>query len=334
MTTAISQLYFLHPGFLLLLLVLPVAIWWQKKRGPRDPLLRMSTLEGVQHLHTWRSRLRPLLPVLRALAYIALVVALARPQRTLKEESVTAEGIDMVMSMDLSSSMLAQDFPPNRLEASKKLAADFVSKRPYDRIGLVVFAGESFTQCPLTTDHEVIKTYLEGLQCGALDDGTAIGMGLATAVNRLKDSPAKSKVIILLTDGVNNTGYQSPDLAAQLAQEFGIRVYTIGIGSTGETLAPVSRRSDGQYIFGLAKVEIDEVLLQQIANMTQGRYFRATSAESLEKIYTYIDELEKTEIETTVIKRYSEEFGLFAGLALLLLVLEILLKYTILRAIP
>lgn len=334
MTTAISQLYFLHPGFLLLLLVLPLAIWWQKKRGTQGPQLRMSTLEGVQHLQTWRSRLRPLLPVLRALAYTALVVALARPQRTLKEESVTAEGIDMIMSMDLSSSMLAQDFPPNRLEASKQLAADFVSKRPYDRIGLVVFAGEAFTQCPLTTDHEVIKTYLAGLQCGALDDGTAIGMGLATAVNRLKDSPAKSKVIILLTDGVNNTGYQSPDLAAQLAQEFGIRVYTIGIGSTGETLAPVSRRSDGQYIFGLAKVEIDEALLQQIANMTQGRYFRATSAESLEKIYGYIDELEKTEIETTVIKRYSEEFGLFAGLALLLLVLEILLKYTILRAIP
>jgi Ca-activated chloride channel family protein len=236
--------------------------------------------------------------------------------------------------MDLSSSMLAQDFPPNRLEVSKQVAADFVSKRPYDRIGLVVFAGESFTQTPLTTDHSIVIDFLAGLQVGNLQDGTAIGMGLATAVNRLKESPAESKVIILLTDGVNNTGYQSPELAARIAKEYGVRVYTIGVGSIGETLAPVSVRGDGSYVFGVAKVEIDEALLRQIAEMTDGRYFRATSAQGLQEIYTTIDELEKTEIETTVIRRYSEEFGRFALLALIFLVLEVLLRYTVLRAIP
>ncbi len=329
-----SNLYFLHPGFLILLLLLPLAYWQMRKQSVKEPKLRLSSLTGVANIHTWRSRLRPLLPVMRALAYTALVVALARPQKTLKEEAVKAEGIDIVLSMDLSSSMLAQDFQPNRLEVSKQLAIDFVNKRQHDRIGLVAFAGEAFTQCPLTTDHPVVNTFLAGLQCGALDDGTAIGMGLATAVNRLKDSPAKSKVIILLTDGVNNTGYQSPELAAQLAKQFDIKVYTIGVGATGQALAPVSRRSDGQYIFGMAQVEIDEALLSDIAKATQGRYFRATSAGQLKTIYDDIDRLEKTEIETTVIRRYSEEFGWFAALALLLLLLELVLKYTVLKAIP
>jgi Ca-activated chloride channel family protein len=329
-----SNLHFLHPGFLILLLLLPLAYWQMYSRGIKEPELRLSSLAGMAGLRTWRSRLRPLLPALRTLAFAALVIALARPQKNLKEESVKAEGIDIVLSMDLSSSMLAQDFQPNRLEVSKQLAIEFVNKREHDRIGLVVFAGEAFTQCPLTTDHEVVNIFLGDLQCGALDDGTAIGMGLATAVNRLKDSPAKSKVIILLTDGVNNTGYQSPELAAQLARQFGIKVYTIGVGSTGQTLAPVSRRSDGQYIFGMAQVEIDEALLRDIAKATQGRYFRATSAAQLKTIYDDIDSLEKTEIETTVIRRYSEEFGWFAALALLLLLLEMALKYTILKAIP
>lgn len=333
--SALSQLTFADPWLLLLLLLIPLA-WWLERRytGRRYPTIRVSRLSGIQGTDSWRVVLRRYLPLLRAIAVAALIVALARPQFSLREESVKAEGIDIILAMDLSSSMLAQDFEPNRLEVSKRVAQDFVNKRPYDRIGLVVFAGEAYTQTPLTTDHSVVNAYLQAMQAGALSDGTAIGMGLGTAVNRLRDSEAKSKVIILLTDGVNNTGYQSPELAAQLAQEFGIRVYTIGVGSTGETLTPVSRRSDGQYIFGIARVEIDEALLQQIAEQTEGRYFRATSAEALEAIYGYIDELEKTEIEATVIRRYREAFGGFALLALLLLVVELLLRYTVLRAIP
>ena len=236
--------------------------------------------------------------------------------------------------MDLSSSMLAQDFKPDRLEESKRVAADFVNKREHDRIGLSVFSGEAFTQCPLTTDHKVVKEFLAGLKCGLLEDGTAIGMGLATSVNRLKDSDAKSKVVILLTDGVNNAGYIKPYTAAEIAREFDVKVYTIGVGSTGDALTPVSRRSDGKYIFGLARVEIDEALLEEIANMTGGKYFRATSGEGLEKIYEEINQLEKTEIEVTSIKRYSEEFHYFAFWGLVLLVLEFLLRYTVFRTIP
>ena len=239
-----------------------------------------------------------------------------------------------IRDRDLSSSMLAQDFKPDRLEVSKRVAADFVEKREYDRIGLSVFSGEAFTQCPLTTDHRIVKEFLASLRCGILDDGTAIGMGLATGVNRLKESDAKSKVVILLTDGVNNAGYIKPLTASEIAREFEVKVYTIGVGSTGDALTPVSRRSDGRYIFGLARVEIDEDLLQQIADMTGGKYFRATSAESLERIYAEIDQLEKTEIEVTTIKRYSEEFHRFALGGLILLLLELLLRYTVFKTIP
>lgn len=259
---------------------------------------------------------------------------MARPQRVLKEEEIVAEGIDISLAMDLSSSMLAQDFQPNRLEVSKRVAADFVGQRQYDRIGLVVFAGEAFTQCPLTTDHLVLNEFLSKLECGILEDGTAIGMGLATAVNRLKESETKSKVVILLTDGVNNTGYQSPMLAAKIAKEYGIKVYTIGVGSIGETRAPVSRRSDGKYVLGLVRVEIDEALLQQIAEMTGGRYYRAVDEQSLEQIYASIDQLEKTKIEVTSFKRYSEEYYHFAFWGIVFLLFEVILRYTILRAIP
>jgi Ca-activated chloride channel family protein len=229
---------------------------------------------------------------------------------------------------------LAQDFKPDRLEASKNVAIEFIGKRQYDRIGLAVFAGEAFTQCPLTTDHRVLIDFVEGLRCGILEDGTAIGMGLATAVNRIKDSQAKSKVIILLTDGVNNSGYVKPLTAAEIAKEFGVKVYTIGVGQEGEALTPISRRSDGRYVFGLARVEIDEELLRQIASLTGGKYFRATTARSLEAIYDEIDRLEKTEIEVTSVKRYSEEFYRFVWLAIFLLGLELLLRYAVLRTIP
>ncbi len=330
-----ENIEFVNPELLALLLLIPaIAAWFFFKKKDPYVSLKMPTLESITELSSFRGSLRKYLPLLRVLAFAALVIALARPRQTLKEEDIKAEGIDICLVMDLSSSMLAQDFKPDRLEVSKRVASDFVAKREYDRIGLSVFSGEAFTQCPLTTDHRVVKEFLASLKCGLLEDGTAIGMGLATAVNRLKESESKSKVVILLTDGVNNAGYIKPLTAAEIAREFEVKVYTIGVGSTGDALTPVSRRSDGKYIFGLARVEIDEDLLNQIADMTGGKYFRATSAESLERIYAEIDQLEKTEIEVTSIKRYSEEFHRFALWGLVLLILELFLRYTVFKTIP
>ncbi len=321
-------------AFLLLLLIPAMTIYRYRNLRRYFATLTMPTLEAAKGMRPWRGEMQKLLPVLRMLALAAFIVALARPQLALKEEVVNAEGIDIFLVLDLSSSMLAQDFKPDRLEVSKRVAAEFVDKRPYDRIGLAVFSGEAFTQCPLTTDHRVVKDFLESLRCGILEDGTAIGMGLATATNRIKDSEAKSKVVILLTDGVNNAGYVKPLTAAEIAQKFNVKVYTIGVGTEGEALTPVSRRSDGRYVFGLARVEIDEDLLSQIAGLTGGKYFRATNENSLKRIYDEIDRLEKTKIEVTTFKRYSEEYYRFVWLGLALLLLEILLQYTLLRTIP
>jgi Ca-activated chloride channel homolog len=330
-----SNFSFQHPWFFLLLLALPAIGWWRRKRASQQEVtVKMPTLEVAAGLKSWKADFQKLLPWLRALAFASLVVALARPQLTLKEESIKAEGIDIFLAIDLSSSMLAQDFNPDRLEVCKRVAIEFVEKREHDRIGLAVFSGEAFTQCPLTSDHRVLTDFISQLRCGILEDGTAIGMGLATAVNRIKDSPGKSKVIILLTDGVNNAGYVKPLTAAEIAKEFGIKVYTIGVGQEGTAVSPISRRSDGSYVMGMARVEIDEELLQQISGMTGGKYFRATTARSLQKIYDEIDRLEKTEIEVTRVKRYSEEFYRFVWLAIFLLVLEMLLRFTVLRSIP
>ena len=326
---------FLHPFWLGLLVLIPLALWWRHRQ--RDRLwvsLGLPSLHGLPGTMTWRTRLFPLVHVLKYAGLVGLIIAMARPQQTLKEEVVNAEGIDIFLVMDLSSSMLAKDFDPDRLEVSKRVAGEFVSKRPYDRIGLAVFAGESYTQCPLTTDHRVVRDFLSSLQCGVLQDGTAIGMGLAAGVNRLKDSDAASKVIILLTDGVNNAGYIRPMTAAEVAKEFGVRVYTIGVGTMGDALAPMSRRDDGRYIFGMARVEIDEKLLQEIADLTGGRYFRATSAESLEQIYAEIDQLEKTEMEVAVFNRYSEEYHRWLILGLALVAGAMLLRLTIFRVYP
>ena len=325
---------FLNPYWFLALLVIPVmAVWYFSQREKRYPNLNMPTLDAFTE-SSWRGKWRIALPILRMLTIASLVIAMARPQLTLKEEEITADGVDIVLVMDLSSSMLAQDFDPDRLEVSKKVASDFVDKRQYDRIGLVVFAGEAFTQCPLTTDHRVLKEFLASLECGILQDGTAIGMGLSTAVNRLKDSEAKSKIVILLTDGDNNAGYIKPMTAAEIAKELEVKVYTIGVGSRGSARAPIRRRSNGDYIFGLSEVKFDEALLEKISEMTGGRYNRATSRESLEKIYAEIDTLEKTKIEVTTIKRYSEEFYIFALIGIILLALEVLLRYTLFRTIP
>lgn len=331
----LQNIEFVHPWWLYLLIVLPVLVWWHFKRlAQRQTHLTISTTKPIRNLVSIRTRLFPFLPLLSALAFVFLVLALSRPQLSLKEEEVKAEGIDIVMVMDISSSMLAQDFQPDRLSVSKDVAKTFIDKRTYDRIGLVVFAGESYTQCPLTTDHRVVKDFLDGLQCGLLEDGTAIGMGLASAVNRVKESEAKSKVVILLTDGVNNSGYIKPLTAAEIAQELDTKVYTIGVGSRGQALSPVQRRSDGRYIFGMANVEIDERLLNEIAKMTGGKYFRATDETSLQEIYSEIDQLEKTEMEITTFKRYSEEYRPFLFLGGFLFLLEVILRMSIFKTLP
>ncbi len=326
---------FLHPGALALLMLIPLlGLWHYYKLGKRQTHFNLSDTSPIQGVKTWRTMLYPYLYILKALSYAAIVIALARPQLTLKEEEIKAEGIDIILVMDISSSMLAQDFQPDRLQVSKEVAKQFVDKREFDRIGLVVFAGESFTQCPLTTDHRVVKDFLDGLQCGMLEDGTAIGMGLASAVNRMKDSESKSKVVILLTDGVNNSGYIKPLTASEIAQELETKVYTIGVGTRGQALSPVSRRSDGRYIFGMANVEIDEQLLEEIANNTGGQYYRATDEVSLESIYAEIDRLEKTEMEITSFKRYSEEYRRFLSIGLILLIFDLLLRMTIFKTLP
>jgi Ca-activated chloride channel family protein len=335
MLSYLQNIEFANPGYLAFLVLIPAILFWEYWKKPqREPIMGYSDLDAIKHIDSWRSRLSFLPKVLRYLSLALIVVALARPQLSLTEEEVNAEGIDIMMSMDLSSSMLAQDFSPDRLSVSKKVAQEFVDGRIHDRVGLVVFAGESYTQCPLTTDHTIVKSFLADLQVGRLQDGTAIGMGLASAVNRLKDSEAKSKVVILLTDGVNNAGYVKPLTAAEIAKEFAVKVYTIGVGSMGIARSPVNRRSDGRYVFGNSKVEIDEALLREISEMTGGKYYRAIDQESLEKIYKEIDLLEKTEMEINVFKRYSDEFRTFLLLALGLLLLEFILSKMILRSIP
>lgn len=326
---------FLHPWFLLLLLLLPFLWWWKyKSKKTSNSKVRFPHVGSIPNIRSFKGTLLKNLPWLRYIGLGALIIALARPQLVLKEEEVKAEGIDIIMVMDLSSSMLAQDFKPDRLTVSKEMAQDFIDKRTYDRVGLVVFAGESFTQSPLTTDHRIVKEFLGTLESGMLEDGTAIGMGLASAVNRLKESESKSKVVILLTDGVNNSGYIKPMTAAEIAKELDVRVYTIGVGSMGNAVSPISRRSDGRYVFGLSRVEIDEELLTEVSKLTGGRYFRATNELGLQNIYAEIDQLEKTEIEVSVFKRYSEEFRKFLLIGFILLFIEWILKNTFLRTIP
>ncbi|MEY3050873.1 MAG: hypothetical protein RLY31_658 [Bacteroidota bacterium] len=323
---------FQYPWILWGLLAIPVMGWYRfRHEATRFPAMTFPSRPSAAGMPSARLLALRFLPVLPLLSMAMLVVALARPQQTLREEVVKGEGIDILLVMDVSSSMLAQDFQPDRLSVSKRVAADFIDMRRHDRFGLVVFSGEAFTQCPLTADHRVLAAFVDGIQCGFLEDGTAIGMGLATAINRIKDSPAASKVVILLTDGVNNAGYVMPMTAAELARQFNVRVYTIGVGQEGEAMTPISRRKDGRYVFGLAKVEIDEDLLRDIAGMTGGQYFRATSAEGLQSVYAEIDQLEKSSVEITTVKRNREQFAAFAAWALLLLLLHRALRLTWLK---
>jgi Mg-chelatase subunit ChlD len=319
--------------FLLLFLLIPMIAWYIWKQRKADATMQFTSSKGFDKAPvTFRQRLRHLPFIFRLLAVILLVVAMARPQDTNKWNTSSIEGIDIVLTLDVSTSMLARDLKPDRLEAAKKVAASFINSRPNDNIGLVIFAGESFTQCPLTTDHVVLLNLLNKVETGLIEDGTAIGHGLATAVSRLKDSQAKSKVIILLTDGSNNRGSIPPIMAAEVAKTFGVRVYTIGVGTKGEAPFPYMR--NGQVYLQNMKVEIDETTLKEIAQSTGGRYFRATDNNSLSAIYDEIDQLEKTKLSVQEFSQKDERFELFALIGLLLLLIEVLLRYTVLRNIP
>jgi Ca-activated chloride channel homolog len=325
---------FAYPKLLLLLLVLLPAIAWYLYKLHTVSTVQVSTTRPVEGLPvSYKHILRHVLFGLRLLAIAMLVIVLARPQSSNNWENVSTQGIDIVIALDISSSMLARDLKPDRLEASKDVAVEFISGRRNDRIGLVVFSGESFTQCPLTTDHSVLINLFKEIKSGMVEDGTALGVGLANAVKRLKDSEAISKVIILLTDGVNNRGAIDPITAAELAKTFGIRVYTIGVGTMGTADYP-QQDMFGRTHYVKMPVEIDEETLQQISDITDGRYFRATDNEKLRQIYSEIDRLEKSKINVKEFSRKEEEFLPFALAALLLLVLEFILKRTVLRSIP
>ncbi len=329
-----NNVNFADPQFFWLLIIIPLLIIWFIVRNKKStPTLMMSSHEGFEKVKpTFRQRMRFVPFILRMLALSLLIVVLARPQSVSTKRNVVTEGIDIILALDISKSMLAEDLKPNRLKAAKKYAVKFIEKRINDRIGLVVFAGESFTQCPVTIDHDVIKNLFESVKTGMTKPGTAIGMGLATAVNRLKDSKAKSKVVILLTDGVNNQGSISPETAADIAKTFGVRVYTIGVGTTGKAPYPFKTAFGTQY--QNVDVKIDEKVLKSIAGLTDGRYFRAKNNKGLEKIYDEIDKLEKTRVDESIFNRYSEEFFPLAFAALVLILLEQLLKFFVFRSIP
>lgn len=328
-----EHITFLHPLFFGLLVLIPLMIWWHYRTKKYDhPSVRLTTLSAVrQKKATGRARYRPVLFWLRILTVLFLIIALARPQSTSTSESIDSEGIDIVMSVDVSGSMLAEDLKPNRIEAAKKVAEQFVRSRPTDRIGLVIFAGESFTQVPITIDQNVVIEQLREIKSGVLVDGTAIGMGLATGVDRLRASKAKSRVLILLTDGVNNTGLIDPSTALEIAKRFRVRVYTIGVGSKGQAPYPVPTAYGTRT--QMMPVQIDEKLLKQIATETGGKYYRATSNKSLKSIYSEIDKLEKTKIEVSSYKHYAELFFPFAMLAIVCLLLEMILRYTVFRSV-
>ena len=327
-------LTFANPGFLFLLLIIPaLAVWYFYRRRMNQAVIQVSSTKGFRKDYVqWRHYVYNGLYVTRLLAIGLLILALARPQTSLSRQSVNVEGIDLVIALDISGSMLAQDFRPDRLEAAKEVAMEFVDGRPNDRIGLVVFSGESFTQCPITTDHAVLKNLFKEIKSGMIDDGTALGDGMALAVSRLKDSKAVSKVIILLTDGVNNMGSVDPLSAAEIAKLYGIRIYTIGIGTMGYAPYPV------QTPFGIQlqqmKVEIDEPLLVKISGMTEGKYFRAQNITKLREIYREIDKMEKTRIDVTEFRKKKEEFLPLVLIAFLLLALEGFVRYTVLKTIP
>ena len=331
---ALFSFHFENPAWLWLIPVIwLMGLLHEWKRGrDRYAAVMLPTHFGIKAYRTpWKSRLMRALPYLRLCALTLLLIAMARPQDAFSEEKVTTEGIDLVMALDVSTSMLARDFQPNRLEAAKKEAIAFAEGRQNDRIGLVIFAGESFTQCPVTIDHTILKNQINGIRNGRLEDGTAIGMGLATAVQRLKESESKSKVVILMTDGVNNKGIVDPATAAELALNYNIRVYTIGVGTNGRAYSPIGMYPNGEYVFDYVDVQIDEKMLKTLAQKTGGQYFRATDNKKLKGIYAEIDRLEKTRIKVSAIQRKTERYPVFAWAGLFLLLLEGLVVMTVLK---
>jgi Ca-activated chloride channel homolog len=328
-----QNISFAYPGFFLLFLGIPaLGIWYFRTGSKRQGTVLISSVQNFAGTRSWKNLMLHLPFFLRILALSCLIIAMARPQIRNDQQIVNGQGIDIVLCLDISGSMLAQDFTPNRMEAAKNVASEFIDNRPADRIGLVIFSGESFTMCPLTTDRSVLKSQLYSVESGLLEDGTAIGSGLATGVERLRSSPSKSKVIILLTDGENNGGLIDPNTAKEIAKSVGVRVYTVGVGTEG--FAPVPVQTPGGVIMQREKVSIDEKLLTQIANETGGKYFRAKDNESLRNIYTAIDKLEKSKIEITSLKKFSEEFFPFALAAVGFLFLEYLLRFTIFKKFP
>ncbi len=325
---------FAYPWVLLLLVLVPIMLAWHWFIGQkRQPSITYSSLKIFNSFpSTWKEKFRHVPVILRSLAVGLLIVALARPQSYSSGQNITTEGIDIVMALDISGSMISEDLKPNRVEAAKKVMDSFIDGRPNDRIGLVIFAAQAFTQCPLTIDHRVLKNLLKKVEPGMLPDGTAIGNGLAEAVNRLKDGKAKSKVVILLTDGMNNGGEVDPLTAAEIAKTFGIRVYTVGVGTEGNAPYPVQTPFGIRY--QMMPVQIDEGLLKQIASITGGEYFRATDNRTLKNIYNKIDKLEKSKIKVTSYRNATELFYGWLGAGFLLLLLEVILSRTVFRKVP
>jgi Ca-activated chloride channel family protein len=330
-----NKVTFLNPEFFWLFLLIPMVIGWQIwKRNEQAATLKISSLKGFKASKSILAKLKPMLFVFRLLALSSLIIAMARPRTVdVSSKTKTTKGIDIVMSVDVSGSMLAKDLKPNRMEALKDVAENFVKARPNDRIGLVVYASEAYTKSPVTSDKAVVLDAIRSIKYdNVLQDGTGIGMGLTTAINRLKDSKAKSKIVILMTDGVNNAGFIEPQTASDIAQQYGIKVYTIGIGSNGMADFPYAIAPNGQFLFRMMKVEIDESLLRSIAKNTGGKYFRANSNQKLEAIYNEINKLETTEIQELKFYDYDEKYRSFALFAGLLLLLEIGLRNTLFRS--
>lgn len=328
-----KNITFGQPQFLYLLILIPILIAWKIiKRRSEQAAIDISSVRGLQNISSWKNIFHHTPFVFRLLALACIIMALARPQTRNDEQVTEGEGVDIILCIDVSGSMTAQDLTPNRMEAAKRVAADFVDRRITDRIGIVIFSGESFTQCPLTTDHTVLKAQIEQIRNGLLEDGTAIGSGLATSVDRLRTSTAKSKVVILLTDGINNGGLIDPGTAKEIAKRFQVKVYTIGVGTEGYAPTPISTPMG--IIMQNEKVTIDEKLLTSIANETGGRYFRATDNASLKNIYSEIDKLEKSKVQVTSFRRFAEKFYPFVFAALLFLFLEVLLRFTVFKRFP
>ncbi len=330
-----TNVTFLNPIFFWLFLIIPIAIFWNFwKKNKNSATLKISSTKGFGKSNSIWAKLKPFLFVFRVLALSSLIIALARPRTVdISNKTKTTKGIDIVMAIDVSGSMLAKDLKPNRMEALKKVAQSFVMNRPNDRIGLVLYASEAYTKSPVTSDKKVILDALESVKYNnILQDGTAIGVGLATAINRLKDSKAKSRIVILLTDGVNNAGFVEPQTASDIAKQYGIKVYTIGIGTNGNAMFPYAIAPNGDFLYKMMPVVIDEKLLQSIATKSGGKYFRATSNEKLETIYNSINKLETTEIEELKFYDYDEKYRIFALFAGLLVVIEMILRKTIYKS--